>query len=219
LESRDQLRTLSVEADELLKLEFDNHRLKQWQLSVQAILEARFGDKHRLVLQFQELQFRASEMASILGYEPAPSRSTHNQRYQQDLLTGKSIIEAGVAVWSTGAPSKPDTASRPRGHVLEIHNTNTNTANSTSSSNALAEAYVEFPLSRLLSMVDNNSSYGTDQERNQAKEHLEDLEGELKKPNPRWDKIKGALQYLLDGGKDLAVEVMGAVIAHKLTGG
>jgi hypothetical protein len=214
-DARNRLGRLCLEIDELEKLEYDNPALTQWKLTASTILESRFGSEHQLCTRFGNLTFEKTLFAMWVTRDgrstPLPSRHEHNERYRADLATAQGILRAALDLWNiVQATEEPSPTPLVQNNIT---NNNTATADSVATANAL----IEFPLEELLDLVDGSQDLTADV-KEQAKEHLEDLDGELRKPRPRWEKVKPAVKFLLDAGKEIAIKTLPAVVAKMATG-
>lgn len=198
-----KLTELLNNANSLREMEYDDARITQWRMTVRSILEARFGSEHSLCKEFAALYFM-----DTYSDDPHPPRKDHNAVCQYCVEQAINILVAACDVWPISMPATP-------GANPAIHVVNNNNATATSSSNA--SATVQFPLRELLKMVDENDELSPE-ERGRAKEHIEDLDGELRKTTPRWEKIRPAFKFLLDTGKEIAIKVAAAVLAKLAEG-
>lgn len=183
-------------------------------MTISAILEAHFGGTHEIAARFRRLHFESSPVPVQVSWDEfesrEPTETDHQEQYDNDLTTARHIISAALDVWDV---VKPSAVVRPAAPLVQVNNNNTATANS----NSNATAVVEFPLQDLLALVENAGALPADV-KEQAKDHLEDLDGELRKATPRWEKIKPALKFLLDLGKEISIKTLAAVVAKMATG-
>lgn len=212
--SQSHLKELQDKVDALLRAPYDHPEITKWKLTVATVLEAQFGAEHELVREFRALPFRRVVKYASASFEgvlsrPLPTDSDHQSAFQADLETARAIIGAALAAWPAGKGSAPDHAMPAT--VVTITNQNTNNAEAT------ATNLVELPLAELLELVARNETL-TSEQKLLVKEHLEELSGELRQANPRWEKIKPAVKFLVDAGREVAIKVFGAVVAKYMTG-
>lgn len=216
--SRSLLQELQDKIDALLRAPYDHPEVTQWKLTVSTILEARFGAEHRLVKAFGEIPFRRVVRYASASYDgvlsrPLPTDSDHQSAFQSDLETARAIIGAALVAWPAGKGNASDQATPTA--VVTITNQNANNAESTATNET--NVLVELPLAELLDLVARDEALTSDQKL-QAKEQLEDLNRELRTDHPRWEKIKPAVKFLVDASKEVAIKVLGAVVAKQMTG-
>lgn len=206
-----KLKELADQVPSLNDISYDHPRFKTWYLSVESILLAHLGDAHTISMNFRNIEFKVDPFVEMNRGRDA-STEEHQRVFLKGLETADAVLDAAIEVWFNSAPAPGSTASSKNSPV-QVNLTNNNSSNSTSNASATASSLLEFPLDDLLALIDASDDL-TEEQKPEAKEVIENLDGELRKRNPRWDKIAGHLKNVADLGKEVAIQTFAAVVAE-----
>lgn len=206
-----KLQELMTELPSLKHAPYDHPSFQTWRLSVETLLVSHLGESHTITSNFRELAFKVDPIVEFNRNRDA-SQAEHQDIYLRGLTRAEAILNAAEYVWFNTAPQH-DRVGSSKVSPVQVNLTNNNTANAQSNALANATSVVEFPVDDLLEIIDKSSEI-PEEHKSEAKEVIENLDGELRKKNPRWAKVSGYLKSVADLGKELAIQTMAAVVAE-----